>query len=152
MVDAMGGDNAPLEIVKGCIEALSQAQGFDVTLVGDQQRIQAILDEQAFKSERLKIVHTTEIIDNHDAPTKAIKAKKDSSMVVGFNLLKEGKGNVLISAGNTGALMTGALFMLGRMKGVDRPALAPLIPRKNGNTMIIDAGLNTECMPLPLLL
>lgn len=151
LVDAMGGDNAPHEIVNGCIDALKEMPGYDVLLLGDSKRIDGIIKERKFKSPRLKIRHTNDVITNEDIPTRAIKSKTDSSMVVGFKMLKEKEGDILISAGNTGALMTGALFTLGRIDGVDRPALAPIIPTKTGKTLLIDAGLNTTCKPINYL-
>lgn len=148
LVDAMGGDNAPGEIVKGCMDAINEQEGFDLMLIGDQGKINAILGERKFKSPRLTVKHASEVITNEDVPTKAIKHKKDSSMSVGFNLIKENKGDVFLSAGNTGALMAGGLFILGRIKGVDRPALASYLPGKKGMVLLVDAGANTNCKPL----
>ena len=148
IVDAMGGDNAPSDIVKGCIDAVIERKGFEITLLGDEKKINRIINENDYSGNRICTIHTSEQILNDDMPTKAIKNKKDSSMVTGLNMLKEGNGDVFISAGNTGALMTGALLIVGRIKGIDRPALAPLIPTKKGAAMIIDAGLNTVCKPI----
>ena len=92
LVDAMGGDHAPNEIIKGCIDAITEKEGFEVLLIGEKEKIQTVLNDHKFSSNRLKILNTTEVISNEDSPTKAIKNKKDSSMVVGFNLLKEKKG------------------------------------------------------------
>lgn len=144
----MGGDNAPQDIVKGCVEAVKQAQGFDVVLIGDKTKIEEILGDENLSNPRIKIHHASEVICAEDSPTRAIKSKKDSSMVVGFNLLKEKKGDIFISCGNSGALMTGALLILGRIKGVDRPAFPAVVPTKTGKCMIIDAGLNTVCKPI----
>jgi len=148
LVDAMGGDNAPKDIVLGCVEAVKQAEGFDVVLIGDKSKIEEILGDKNLSNPRIKIHHASEVICSDDSPTKAIKSKKDSSMVVGFNLLKEKKGDIFISCGNSGALMTGALLILGRIKGVDRPAFPAIVPTKTGKCMIIDAGLNTVCKPV----
>lgn len=148
LVDAMGGDNAPKDIVIGCVEAVKQAEGFDVILIGDKNKIEEILGDKNLSNPRIKIHHASEVICSDDSPTKAIKSKKDSSMVVGFNLLKEKKGDIFISCGNSGALMTGALLILGRIKGVDRPAFPAIVPTKTGKCMIIDAGLNTVCKPV----
>jgi len=148
LVDAMGGDNAPGAIVNGSIDAIKTQEGFEVVLIGDVERINAILTERKFSSPRLQVIHAQEIITNEDLPTKAIKSKKNSSMVVGFNMLKEKKGDVFMSAGNSGALLTGALLILGRLKGVDRPALGAVIPTKKGKCLIIDAGLNSVCKPV----
>ncbi|WP_010252062.1 phosphate acyltransferase PlsX [Acetivibrio cellulolyticus] len=148
LVDAMGGDNAPQDIVKGCVEAVNESQGFDILLIGDKDKIEEILGEKNLLNPRIKIHHASEVITVEDSPTKAIKTKKDSSMVVGFDLLKEKKGDIFISCGNSGALMTGALLILGRIKGVDRPAFPAIIPTKTGKCIIIDAGLNTVCKPV----
>ncbi|HEX9058836.1 MAG TPA: phosphate acyltransferase PlsX [Clostridia bacterium] len=151
LIDAMGGDNAPDAVVNGCIRVINEADGFDILMIGDQERIEKILKEKNFNNPRLKVHHANDVIKNEDSPTKAIKSKKDSSMVIGFNLLKEKKGDVFIPAGNTGALLTGALLILGRFKGVDRPALATLIPNKKGVMLLLDAGANTTCKPVNYL-
>ncbi len=148
LIDAMGGDNAPDAIVNGSIEALKSQEGFELSLIGDGEQIQKILKSRNFKSPRLEVIHAKEVITNEDTPTRAIKSKKNSSMVVGFNMLKEKKGDVFVSAGNTGALLTGALLILGRLKGVDRPALGAVVPTKAGKCLLIDAGLNTTCKPI----
>jgi len=147
----MGGDNAPGAIVNGCVDALNETEGFDVILIGDSKQIVEITEERKFNTSRLAVVHTTEIITNEDKPTRCIREKKESSMVTGFNMLKEKKGDAFISAGSTGALMAGALFILGRIKGVDRPALAAVIPTSMGGTLLIDVGLNTMCKPINFL-
>jgi glycerol-3-phosphate acyltransferase PlsX len=144
----MGGDHAPEAIVNGSIDAVKNNEGFDILLVGDEDRINKIIASRKFSSPRLQVVHTNEVITNEDIPTKAIKGKKNSSMVVAFNMLKAKQGDVLISAGNSGALLTGALLILGRLKGVDRPALGAVVPTKNGKSLIIDAGLNSTCKPI----
>ena len=129
ILDAMGGDNAPDANIKGAVNAINQIKA-EVLLIGNKEIINGRVKELYGKdkiediSPRLKIYHTTETIEMEDIPTQAIKRKKDSSMVVGFNLLKEGKGDVFISAGNSGALLTGATLLVGRIKGIDRPALA----------------------------
>jgi glycerol-3-phosphate acyltransferase PlsX len=159
LVDAMGGDRAPKEIVRGAIDSLRKSKDKEliVTLLGDEERIEDVIsriklpNKKHYDKLRLKIIHTDEVIDNNDVPTKAIKEKKNSSMVIGFEMLKKGNGDVFLSAGSTGALLTGALLKLGRIKGVDRPALAPIIPTRNGGTMLIDAGLSTNCKPLNYL-
>jgi phosphate acyltransferase len=148
LVDAMGGDNAPEAIVNGCIDAVLEKEGFNILLIGDGTRIKKTLADRGCANPRLSIRHTSEVISSEDSPSKAIRSKKDSSMTVGFQLLKEGKGDILLSAGNSGALMAGALFILGRIKGIDRPSLASLIPTKKGKALLIDAGLNTVCKPI----
>lgn len=151
LVDAMGGDNAPDAIVNGSIDAVKTQEGFDITLIGDSEKINTILESRKFKNQRIEVIHAQEVITNDDIPTRAIKSKKNSSMVVGFNMLKEKKGDVLLSAGSTGALLTGALFILGRLKGIDRPALGVMVPSKSGKSLIIDGGLNTTCKPINYL-
>lgn len=148
LVDAMGGDNGPEAIVNGCIDAIKAKEGFDITLIGDDSQIYKVLSKRKFTSPRIEVIHAQEVITNDDLPAMAIRRKKKSSMVVGFNLLKEKKGDVFISAGSTGALLSGSLFILGRLKGVDRPALGVTIPTKNGKSLLIDAGLNTTCKPI----
>lgn len=156
LLDAMGGDNAPDANIKGAVNAINQIEA-DVLLIGNEQIINERIKELYGKdkiediSPRLKIYHTTETIEMEDIPTQAIKRKKDSSMVVGFNLLKEGKGDVFISAGNSGALLTGATLLVGRIKGIDRPALAGILPAYNSRLLLIDAGSNTNCKPINLL-
>jgi glycerol-3-phosphate acyltransferase PlsX len=151
IVDAMGGDNAPDAIINGCIEAINMREGFNITLVGKNNIIEKVLEKNKFDRDRIQIVNATEVIEGTDTPTKAIKSKKDSSMVVGLKLLKEKKGDAFISAGNTGALMTGALLLVGRIKGIDRPALPALVPSKKNMVLIVDAGMNTVCRPINYL-
>ncbi|MDD4493047.1 MAG: phosphate acyltransferase PlsX [Eubacteriales bacterium] len=148
LVDAMGGDNAPNDIVNGCIDALQETEGYDIMLLGDVSAIDSIIKKRKFRNPRLKVYHTSQVITNEDIPTKAIKSKKDSSMYAALHMLKERKGDVMLTAGNTGALSVGSLFILGRVEGLDRPALAPIIPSKKGPVLLIDAGLNTNCKPL----
>lgn len=148
LVDAMGGDKAPGEIVDGCVEAVNKSEGFEILLLGDGNAVEDVLRGKKFDAGRISIRHTSEIITGNDIPTRAVKTKRDSSIVVGFKMLKEKQGDVFISAGSTGAILSGALLILGRIKGVNRPALAPIIPTKTGGCMLIDAGLNTNCKPL----
>lgn len=156
LLDAMGGDNAPDANIKGAVKAINQIEA-EVVLIGNKDVINSKIKEFYGKndvseiSDRLKIHHTTETIEMCDIPTQAIKHKKDSSMVVGFNLLKEGKGDVFISAGNSGALLTGATLLVGRIKGIDRPALAGILPAYKGRLMLMDCGSNTNCKPINLL-
>ncbi len=156
LLDAMGGDNAPDANIKGAVKAIEQIEA-EVWLVGDEkvikQKIEQFYGKKDIKeiSPRLKIYHASETIEMCEVPTQAIKHKKDSSMVVGFNLLKEGKGDVFISAGNSGALLTGATLLVGRIKGIDRPALAGILPSYKSRLMLIDCGSNTNCKPINLL-
>ncbi|WP_058486329.1 phosphate acyltransferase PlsX [Defluviitalea phaphyphila] len=149
-VDAMGGDNAPNEIIKGCIEALNQ-NNIHIILVGNQDAIKNELNKYSYDETKISIIHTTEIITMEESPVVAIRSKKNSSMVVGLNLLKEKKADAFISAGSTGALLAGGTFLVGRIKGVKRPALAPLIPNKKGFSLLIDCGANMDAKPEYLL-
>jgi glycerol-3-phosphate acyltransferase PlsX len=148
-VDAMGGDNAPREIVMGCINALNRDNRLKIALVGQKEIIHSMLKDTY--NDRLEIVDAPEVIHNEDSPVDAIRRKKNSSMVMGMDMVKRGEAGAFISAGNTGALMAGALFRIGRIEGIDRPALAPIIPTLSGGAMLIDAGANTDCKPKNLL-
>lgn len=156
LLDAMGGDNAPDATIKGAVKAINQIEA-EVILIGNQevilQKIKQLYGKANISeiSPRLKIHHTIETIEMEDIPTQAIKHKKDSSMVVGFNMLKEGKGDVFISAGNSGALLTGATLLVGRIKGIDRPALAGILPSYKSRLVLMDCGANTNCKPINLL-
>ena len=156
LVDAMGGDNAPDAVIKGAVKAVTEVDS-QIMLVGNKDIINSKVKEFYGKekiediSPKFSIYNTTEIITMEDKPTDAIKHKKDSSMVVGFRLLKEGKGDVFISAGNSGALLTGATLLIGRIKGIDRPAMAPMLPAYKKRLMLIDAGANTNCKPINLV-
>ena len=155
LLDAMGGDNAPDANIKGAVNAINKIKA-EVVLIGKEEVIKAKVKEFYGKtleeiSPRLKIKNATETIEMEDTPTIAIKRKKDSSMVVGFRMLKEGEGDVFISAGNSGALLTGATLLVGRIKGIDRPALAGILPAYKSRLVLIDSGANTNCKPINLL-
>lgn len=156
LVDAMGGDNAPDAVIKGAVKAVNEVES-QIMLIGNKDiinsRVKALFGKDKIEdiSPKFSIYHTTEEITMEDKPTEAIKHKKDSSMVVGFKLLKEGKGDVFLSAGNSGALLTGATLLIGRIKGIDRPAMAPMLPAYKKRLMLIDAGANTNCKPLNLV-
>ncbi|MBE5745207.1 MAG: phosphate acyltransferase PlsX [Clostridiales bacterium] len=152
VIDAMGGDFAPAQQVKGSIDALNANKDVSIILVGDETQINAELAQYKYDAARLEIVHTTETIGMEEIPTKAVKTKKDSSLVVAFRLLKEGKADALVSSGSTGAVLTAGVLILGRLKGVSRPALCPAIPNYRGETTFIcDCGANLECKPVNLL-
>jgi glycerol-3-phosphate acyltransferase PlsX len=151
LVDAMGGDNAPDEIIKGCIEALNTSQGFDIELLGNRSEIERCLGSTNVNNPRVFITETSDEITNCDKPTEAIKKKQNSSIVVGMKKIKAQAAQSFISAGSTGALLAGSLLIAGRMKGVVRPALAPVVPSKKGQAMIIDAGMNTQIKPVNYL-
>lgn len=148
-VDAMGGDNAPLEIVKGCIRALESEKRLELIIVGKEESIKDIL--KGYDTRRIEIMNASQVISGEDQPVEAIRKKKDSSMVLGMELVKRREAEAFISAGNTGALLAGALLKIGRIRGIDRPALAPVIPTLKGGAMLIDAGANADCKPVNLL-
>lgn len=155
LLDAMGGDNAPDATIKGAVKAIDQIKA-KLMLIGNEDIIKSKIKEFYNKdiseiSDRLEIRNATETIEMEDVPTQAIKRKKDSSMVVGFNMLKTGEGDVFISAGNSGALLTGATLLVGRIKGVDRPALAGILPAYKSRLVLMDCGSNTNCKPINLL-
>lgn len=145
IVDAMGGDNAPLEIVKGAVQAAND-NNIDIILVGKKDEINEILSKETVTG-NVTVVHAEEVIDNHEQPTEAVKNKKDSSMVKAFQMLKDGEGDALVSAGSTGALLVAAIRYMGRIKGVIRPALAATLPGKASNVLLLDSGANTNCRP-----
>ncbi len=144
IVDAMGGDYAPLEIVKGCVDAACDFD-IEITLVGQEDKVKAELDKYQYDKNKIKIVHADEVIGGCDEPTSAIRNKKNSSLCVALSMLAEEKGDVCVSAGNTGALITGATLIVKRLKGVRRVALAPLMPSSSGAFILLDAGANVEC-------
>ena len=155
ILDAMGGDNGPDANIKGAVKAINKIKS-EVILVGKEDIIRNKIKEFYGKemeeiSDRLKIRNSTETIEMEDKPTEAIKHKKDSSMVVGFNMLKQEEGDVFISAGNSGALLAGATLLVGRIKGIDRPALAGILPAYKSQLLLMDCGSNTNCKPINLL-
>lgn len=157
LIDAMGGDNSPDEIIKGCVQTADELES-EIILIGDEGVINEKVKEFYGKcsitevNSKLTIKNASEVISNHESPTEAIRRKKDSSMVVGFKMLKEGDGDVFISAGSTGAFMAGGLLLVGRINGIDRPALCPILPSHGGKGfMLIDSGANTNCRPNNLL-
>ena len=153
VVDAFGGDYAPQEIVAGAVKALQENEDLNLVLVGDKDKITEILQGLVFVSDRLEIVHAPDVVTMDDVPTVAIRTKKTSSIVVAYDYLKQNDDAVaLVSAGSTGATLTGAVLKLGRVKGVSRPALAPILPTVNdGKVMLLDCGANAECKAENLL-
>ncbi len=145
IVDAMGGDHAPLEIVKGALRARREL-GVELVLVGQQEKIREILRQENVAEEAgVEVVDAREIITMEDDPSTATRRKKDSSMAVALNLLKDGRGDAVVSAGSTGALLTGATLTVKRIKGIRRAALAPVLPAGENGVMLIDCGANVEC-------
>lgn len=147
VVDAFGGDNAPFEIVKGAALAVNEL-GVDITLVGNKNKIEEIIANENFKfGDSLIIVDTDEVFDMHDDPTTILKARANSSMGLAFKELAEDRADAFVSAGSTGAIVVGGTFLVKRIKGIKRPALAGMIPSPNGHYMLMDMGANAECRP-----
>lgn len=150
IVDAMGGDNAPLEILKGCALAAKEYQ-IEFLLTGNKALIEQTISENHLDLGQYEIVHTDEVVTMEDEPTCVIKDKKESSLGKAFTLLKQGEGDAVVSAGSTGAVLVGATMTVGRIKGIKRPALATLLPGDTGPAMLIDCGANVECRSEMLL-
>ncbi|MDR1572103.1 MAG: phosphate acyltransferase PlsX [Clostridiales Family XIII bacterium] len=152
VIDGMGGDNAPGAIVEGAILAAGSVP-HRICIVGDEAAISAELAKHRYSGDSIEIVHADEAISGDEAPVKAVRTKQRSSIVMGINMLKRGEGDVFISAGSTGALMAGGLFILGRIQGIDRPALASTYPimQTGGVSLLVDSGANSECKPNNLL-
>ncbi len=146
-LDAMGGDYAPEQTVKGAVEAVNSSDEIRVILVGKQDMIAKELEKYEYAKENIEVVHASEIIDMGDVPTVAIKDKKDSSLVVAMRLVREGKADALVSAGSTGAVLVGGQLVVGRLKGIKRPPLAPFIPTTKGFSLLIDCGANVDARP-----
>jgi phosphate acyltransferase len=147
-IDAMGGDNAPQAVVEGVIKAISAFSDLEVTLIGHEDKIKPYLTDQT----RITVIHTDEVIEGTDEPVRAVRRKKNASMVLMANEVKEGRADGCISAGNTGALMTAGLFIVGRIEGIERPALSPTLPTLDGKGFLfLDVGANVDAKPEHLL-
>ena len=148
VVDAMGGDNAPAEPVKAAVEAVTEREDIVVILTGKQEVIENELSKfQNYPKERIQIVNTTEVIETAEPPVLAIRKKKDSSIVVGLNLVKKQEAEAFVSSGSSGAILVGGQVIVGRSKGVQRPPLSPLIPTQKGVSLLIDCGANVDARP-----
>lgn len=149
-VDGMGGDFAPVEVVHGCVLAVKE-YGVEVTITGPKEVIEKELAKYEFDHSKIEILDAREVISLDEAPVMAMRRKKDSSLRRAFDLVKEGKADAVVSAGSTGALLAGGLLVIGRIKGIDRAALAALIPGKNGHFMVLDLGANADIKPQNLV-
>jgi len=150
-VDAMGGDNAPSEIIKGALLAIQEKNDIKVALTGDENVIAGVLAEYNYDKNRIMVVHAPEVISNNEAPVMAIRKKKDSSIVVALNMVKKGEADAFVSAGSTGAVLAGGQLIVGRINGVERPPLAPLLPTMKGVSLLVDCGANVDARPSHLV-
>ena len=146
-IDGMGGDNAPQAVVDGVIKAINEYSDLEFYITGPEEIIKEELHKQNYEGDKITVVNATEVISNNEHPARAIKRKKDSSLCKALELVKEKTCDAVISAGSTGAFLTGCTLIVGRIKGVKRPALTPIMPGKNGPFMIVDAGANVDCKP-----
>lgn len=151
VVDAMGGDEAPQVPIQGAIEAMQENENIVITLVGQESAIHTELEKYQYDTKRLHIVHADEVIGFDEPPVNAVRKKKNSSIVVGMNLVKHGEADAFVSAGSTGAILVGGQFVIGRIKGIERAPLAPLIPTANGPALLIDCGANVDARSSHLL-
>lgn len=143
-LDAMGGDNAPVEIVKGAIDAVKKRKDIKVLLVGQEDVVKRELSQYTYDEEQIEVVHASEVIETAEPPVNAIRKKKDSSIVVAMNLVKKGEADAFVSAGSSGAILVGGQLLIGRIKGIDRAPLAPLLPTEKGVSLLIDCGANVD--------
>lgn len=143
-VDAMGGDHAPAEMVKGAVDAVALRQDIKVYLIGQQDRVKEELAKYSYQGTQIEVIHAQEVIETAEPPVMAIRRKKQSSIVLGMNMVKEKKADAFVSAGSSGAILVGGQVIVGRIKGVERPPLAPLIPTKKGVSLLIDCGANVD--------
>ena len=151
-VDAMGGDNAPAAIVKGVVDAVNNNECVTVKLVGIKEAVEAELSKYTYDHNRIEVNGATEVIETAEHPVNAIRRKKDSSMVVAMNLVKAGEADAFVSAGSTGAILVGAQAIIGRIPGVKRPPLAPVLPTAKGPLVLVDCGANVDSRPDHLVL
>lgn len=146
-IDGMGGDNAPAAVIEGIIQALEEYKDIEMYITGPEKEINEELSKYNYEKDKINVIDATEVISTNEYPVMAVRKKKDSSLVKAMNLVKDGTCDAVISGGSTGAFLAGCTFIVGRMKGVERPALAPIMPGRNGSFMIVDVGANVDCKP-----
>ena len=146
-LDAMGGDNAPAEIVKGAVDAVSSREDIKVFLVGQEDVVREELQKYPYPQERIEVVDAPEVIEMAEPPVQAIRKKKQSSLVVGMNMVKQREADAFVSAGSSGAVLVGGQTIVGRIRGIKRPPLAPIIPTETGISLLIDCGANVDARP-----
>ena len=151
VLDAMGGDHAPAEPVKGAVDAIREREDIEVLLIGQEDVICAELEKHTYPKERIRVVHAEEVIETAEPPVNAIRKKKQSSIVMGMNLVKQKEADAFVSAGSSGAILVGGQVLIGRIKGIERPPLAPLIPTERGVSLLIDCGANVDARSSHLL-
>ncbi len=150
-VDAMGGDNAPEELVAGAVEAVKERSEIKVLLIGQEDAVNQELSKYTYNKEQIEVIHASEVISTEEPPVNAVRKKKDSSLVVGMNMVRKGEADAIVSAGSTGAILVGGQVLVGRIKGVERPPLAVLIPTDKGVSLLLDGGANVDARPSHLL-
>ena len=150
VVDAHGGDNAPGEVVKGCVQAVREL-GVEIVLAGRETELERLLGQEEYPKDKISVKNADEVITNDDSPVQAIRNKKGSSLVVALEMVKKKEADAVVSAGNTGAYLAGAFRILGRLKGVRRPALATFMPNVESGSIVLDVGANTDCKAENLL-
>ncbi len=150
-VDAMGGDHAPYEIIKGALEAAQENEKIIVKLVGQEEVVKKHLEDFTYREDQVQVVDAREIIETEEPPVNAIRKKKDSSLVVAMNMVKNKEADALVSAGSSGAILVGGQVIVGRIKGIERPPLAPLIPTSKGYSLLVDCGANVDARPSHLV-
>lgn len=150
-VDAMGGDNAPAAIVKGAVDALNERDNLFIYLTGKEEAVNQELSQYSYPTERMQVVPASQVIETGEPPVHAIRGKKDSSLVVALGLVRKGEADAFVSAGSTGAVLVGGQVMVGKLKGVERAPLAPLIPTLKGSSLLIDCGANVDARPSHLV-
>ena len=149
-LDAMGGDYAPVTNIDGALEAVNEYDDLSVVLVGDEKEITSGLEERNYSGQRISVKHASQVVDMDESPLAALRRKKDSSIRIAINLVKAGEADAMVSAGNSGVVMATALYVLGKLPGVERPAIAAIMPSLKDHFILLDAGANVDCKPLHL--